>query len=69
MGLIDHLTMAIYMVNEDRDAANVKSTIKFGSMDKIGLKDSTRAGLFQFKTRHKGTWDLRSGSLKLGGSY
>lgn len=36
-GYIDHMTVAFYVHNDDRDKDNVKSTIKFGSMDTIGL--------------------------------
>ena len=60
MGLIDHLTVSIYIENEDRDTSNVKSTIKFGSMDKIGLKYPE---LYHFRTKHKGTWDLIGGKF------
>lgn len=37
-GYIDHMTVAFYVKNDDRDKINIKSTIKFGSIDKIGLR-------------------------------
>jgi hypothetical protein len=40
-GLIDHLTVAFYTVNNDKDKDNSKSVIRFGGMDKEGLKTSS----------------------------
>jgi len=40
-GLIDHLTVAFYTVNDDKDTEKSKSVIRFGGMDKEGLKTSS----------------------------
>lgn len=40
-GLIDHLTVAFYTVSDDKDKEKAKSVIRFGGMDKEGLKTSS----------------------------
>lgn len=58
------MTVAFYVHNDDRDKVNIKSTIKFGSIDRIALKNENRE-MQVMRTRHKGTWDLRCKELKL----
>lgn len=70
-GLIDHLTVAFYSVSDDKDTENSKSIIRFGGMDKEGLKtmstnSSKKVGLVNIKTRNKTTWDLNLTYMKLG---
>ena len=67
-GYIDHLTVAFYVHNDDRDKEAIKSTIKFGSIDSIGLKNAQR-DITLLRTQHKGTWDLRCSQLKLDTEY
>ena len=61
-GLIDHMTVAFYVNNADTGNA-IGSIVKFGSMDKNGLKDSIikkgeKVGMYYLKTKNKTTWDL-----------
>ena len=52
------MTVAFYVQNDDHDKMNIKSTVKFGSIDKIGQK-STSKNLELIRTKNKTTWDLR----------
>lgn len=36
-GLIEHMTVSFFVKNQDKEKNDIKSSIKFGSMDKIGL--------------------------------
>ena len=58
------MTVSFYVVSMDDKTEATRSSVKFGSMDKIGLgKDS---GLTLMRTANKSTWDLRANLLKLG---
>ena len=60
-GLIDHMTVSFFVEN---DNVPNKSTIKFGSYDKIALRPGTE--LQMLRTAHKGTWDVRCNLIKVG---
>jgi hypothetical protein len=64
-GLIDHMTVAFYLVNDALNKSKVQSTIKFGSMDTINLK-SAKGTMFSYRTINKTTWNLRCNSFALG---
>ena len=58
------MTVAFYVQNDDHDKINVKSTVKFGSIDKIGLKSASK-DLELIRTKNKTTWDLRCSRITL----
>jgi len=53
------MTVSFYIVN-DESASDIKarSTIKFGSMDAINLKNPN-GSMFLYRTKDKTTWNLR----------
>jgi hypothetical protein len=68
------LTLGFYLENDDIKINNAKSVIKFGGMDKQGLKDdSTKSNgkttLRRFRTKNKTTWDIGLEYAKVGTSF
>jgi len=59
------MTVAFYVQNEDRDKDNIKSTIKFGSMDKVGIVPGSKLELI--RTKDKTTWDINCKEAFLDG--
>jgi hypothetical protein len=61
--VIDHLTFAIYLSSED----DVKSNIKFGSYDTIGL-ESQNTSLTLLRTINTTTWATYAKDFTINGS-
>lgn len=61
-GIIDHITIAFFV--EEDSKRKPKSTIKFGGMDKEGLKKNSNLNLI--RTVKNDSWDLQMNFFKLG---
>jgi len=55
------LTIAFYLENADLNFEKARSVIRFGGMDREGLKDSSgnsKTILRTIRTKNKTTWDM-----------
>jgi len=64
-GLIDHMTVSFFNTLNDNNN-NPESSIKFGSMDDIGLQKGEKLTLL--RTENKKTWDIKARKISFMGS-
>lgn len=57
------MTVSFFVNPVDTDGENIQSSIKFGSMDRIGL--STKS-MYLLRTANKNTWDIKCSKFRVG---